>query len=102
MLRSFVASVFKSPSEPPSTAAELGSSRRALSEREARVAQPPSLARNGGNPNGAARQGALLFGYLFLGKQEKVTSWRSATANFKLTSAQYRTSPACTVFLLAC
>jgi hypothetical protein len=72
-----------SPSEPPSTAAKLGSSRRALSERVARVAQPPSLVRNGGNPKGAARQGRLFFGNFLLATQKKVTSRRSATGELK-------------------
>ena len=43
-----------------------------------RVAQPPLYQPIRRNPEGAARQGALLFGYFRLGKQEKVTSCRAA------------------------
>ena len=42
-----------------------------------RVAQPPFYQPIRRNPEGAARQGALLLGYFLLGKQEKVTSRRA-------------------------
>ena len=48
---------------------------RALSEGEARVAQPPLEASSGGNPaaGGASTRGRLFFGYILLAKQKKVS-----------------------------
>ncbi len=53
---------------------------RALSEGEARVAQPPLKASSAGNPaaGGAPTRGRLFFGYFLLAKQKKVA--RRSTA----------------------
>ena len=68
---------------PRSTAEQhrqAGGSRRALSERKARVAQPPGLASSAGNPVGAVDGGRLLW-ITFLGEARKVISRRAVPGN---------------------
>ncbi len=72
---------------PPVRAAEqrraVGGSRRALSEPEGRVAQPPDRSSSAGQLSGSfiagqpANPGRLFFGYFLLAKQKKVTCRRA-------------------------
>ena len=72
---------------PPVRAAEqrraVGGSRRALSEPEGRVAQPPDRSSSAGELAGSfiagqpANSGRLFFGYFLLAKQKKVTCRRA-------------------------
>jgi len=56
--------------------------RRGLSERVARVPQPPGQSSNAGNPKGAAQWGRLFFGNFLLAKQKKVACCRATPDDF--------------------
>jgi len=53
-----------------------------MSERVARVPQPPDQASNAGDREAAANRGRLFFGYLLLAKQKKVTCCRATPGGF--------------------
>jgi len=53
-----------------------------MSERVARVPQPPEQSSNAGNPEGMADWGRLFLGYFHLAKQKKVTSCRTTPGGF--------------------
>jgi len=53
-----------------------------MSERVARVPQPPDRPSNAGNRAAAANRGRFFLGYLLLATQKKVTCCRATTGDF--------------------
>jgi hypothetical protein len=64
---------FRSPWSTAEQHSRAGGSRRGLSERKARVPQPPGSARSAGNPEGAVDRGGFLW-LTFFSRLKKVTS----------------------------